>query len=599
MGNERSAPRGLEIDEKSVEITDFWVHYTAHMNDYNTDKVSVFISEPSLHYNASFGNPSPLEKAAKNLMLYRHPCILKYISSWFKGSKFFLTTEQVKPLIQSIEAQSTLQICMGLYSILRALVFLHEKAFISHNNICGTSVYVTPEGCWKLGGLECLCKSIDAYAFGVLAEDILKLKDSDIPGLLEFKQFCKENLQNSDPELRSKLSNLLLHPFFTHDFMRIYAFLEELPLKCNQEKEMFFGTLITQLRTFPENIVAEQLGRLLLSRIVLLDVTAQEKLLPFILKPRDRKDATDNNLFTVSTFKVHLVPKLLQMFCIRDLSIRLVLLSHFNSFVHAFQVDELKSQVLPELLVGIKDTNDHLVSATLKALAYIVPILGATTVIGGKRGKLFTDGRPHKLNEKETNNSSTDINEFMDSVNAIEKSVNLPERPSPDGGEDKKEVISSITEEEYTWSDWDLQENAASDPHLLISRFSETICQSNGVLVSHSTSEVEDSLLNTNTTEMIESKATKQKLDVLSDISELDIKNSKLSNCSKDEYDYFTDMEPVIKKTQVLHVLEPQILSKSVFDMKASNEVETTDGSNGWDEDLSDWGTEDGEEIKS
>lgn len=249
----------------------------------------------------------------------------------------------------------------------------------------------------------------------------------------------------------------------------------------------------------------------------------------------DRKDATDNNLFTVSTFKVHLVPKLLQMFCIRDLSIRLVLLSHFNSFVHAFQVDELKSQVLPELLVGIKDTNDHLVS----------------------------------------------------------------ERPSPDGGEDKKEVISSITEEEYTWSDWDLQESTTNDPHLLISRFSETICQSNGVLISNSTSEVEDSLLNANTTKIIESKAIKQKLDILSDISELDIKNSKLSNCSKEEYDYFTDMEPVIKKTQVLHILEPQILSKSVFDIKASNEVETTDGSNGWDEDLSDWGTEDCEEIKS
>lgn len=146
-------------------------------------------------------------------MLYRHPCILKYISSWFKGSKFFLTTEQVRPLIQSIETQNTLQICMGLYSILRALVFLHEKAFISHNNICGSSIYVTPEGCWKLGGLECICKSkeltssylkkirsyryeravspneditavptnftaIDAYAFGILAEDILKLKDS-------------------------------------------------------------------------------------------------------------------------------------------------------------------------------------------------------------------------------------------------------------------------------------------------------------------------------------------------------------------------------------------------------------------------------------
>ncbi|XP_029049854.1 protein-associating with the carboxyl-terminal domain of ezrin isoform X1 [Osmia bicornis bicornis] len=634
MGNEKSAPSGLEIDEKSVEITDFWIHYTAHINDYNAEKVSVFISEPSLHYNANFGNPSPLEKAAKNLMLYRHPCILKYISSWFKGSKFFLTTEQVRPLIQSIETQNTLQICMGLYSILRALVFLHEKAFISHNNICGSSIYVTPEGCWKLGGLECICKSkeltssylkkirsyryeravspneditavptnftaIDAYAFGVLAEDILKLKDSeDIPGLLEFKQFCKENLQNSDPELRSKLSNVLLHPFFTHDFMKIYAFLEELPLQNNQEKEMFFGTLITQLRTFPENIVAEQLGRLLLSRIVLLDSTAQEKLLPFILKPRDRKDGTDNNLFTISTFKVHLVPKLLQMFCIRDLSIRLVLLSHFNSFVHAFQVDELKSQVLPELLVGIKDTNDQLVSATLKALAYIVPILGAATVIGGKRGKLFTDGRPNKLKEKvkDKDKSNIDTNEFTNSINTIEKTVNLPERPSPDGGEDKKEIVSSIIEEEYTWSDWDVQESTAGDTHPRISlSSSETICQSNDVLILNSTPEIEDTVLNTNVTKTIDSKAIK-KLGILSDISELDIKNSKLSNCSKDEYDYFTDMEPIIKKTQFLHVQQP---SKSVFDMKALNEVETMEENNGWDEDLSDWGTEVGEEIKS
>lgn len=137
---------------------------------------------------------------------------MRYISSWSKGSKFFLATEQVKPLIQSLETQNTLQICMGLYSILRALVFLHEKASVSHNNLCESSIYVTPEGCWKLGGLECLCKftelnssylqkirnyrykkaissnedtivtstsftTIDVFAFGILAEDILKLKD--------------------------------------------------------------------------------------------------------------------------------------------------------------------------------------------------------------------------------------------------------------------------------------------------------------------------------------------------------------------------------------------------------------------------------------
>ncbi|XP_033175382.1 protein-associating with the carboxyl-terminal domain of ezrin isoform X2 [Bombus impatiens] len=598
MGNEKSALNGLKIDEKPVEITDFWTHYMACVNGYNAQRISVFVSEPSLHYNANFGNPSPLEKAAKNLMLYRHPCILKYVSSWSKGSKFFLATEQVKPLIQSIETQNTLQICMGLYSILRALVFLHEKAFVSHNNLCESSIYVTPEGCWKLGGLECLCKfndltssylqkiksyrcekaisinedatitltnftTIDVYAFGVLAEDILRQKDpDDVPSLSEFKQFCKENLQNPDPSLR---------------------------------------TLITQLRMFPENIVAEQLGRLLLSRMVLLDTTAQEQLLPFILKPKDGNDNTDSNLFSISTFKVYLVPKLLQMFCIRDVSIRLVLLSYFNSFVHIFQVDELKSQVLPELLVGIKDTNDHLVSATLKALADIVPILGAATVIGGNRGKLFTDGRPNKLKDnKKTKNS---INaEFVIPTDSIQKVIDLPERPSPDGGEDKKEITSSITEEEYTWSDWDIQETA--DMHARISQSSDAIFQSqsnsNDISISDSTLRITtDAVLNIDKNKTSELKLTKKSAGIISDISELDIKNSKLIDTCKEEYDYFTDMEPVIKKTQILHIQQPQILSKSVFDIKALNGLETSEENNGWEEDLSDWGTEDVHEIKT
>lgn len=45
-------------------------------------------------------------------------------------------------------------------------------------------------------------------------------------------------------------------------------------------------------------------------------------------------------------------------------------------------------------MVGIKDTNEQLVSATLRALADLIPVLGAAAVIGGKRAKLFTDGRP-------------------------------------------------------------------------------------------------------------------------------------------------------------------------------------------------------------
>jgi hypothetical protein len=47
-----------------------------------------------------------------------------------------------------------------------------------------------------------------------------------------------------------------------------------------------------------------------------------------------------------------------------------------------------------QLLLGIKDTDDTVVAATLKALACLVPILGGSTVIGGTRLKLFTNGMP-------------------------------------------------------------------------------------------------------------------------------------------------------------------------------------------------------------
>ncbi|KAL2713553.1 protein-associating with the carboxyl-terminal domain of ezrin isoform X1 [Vespula squamosa] len=633
MGNEKSALNGIEIDEKAIEVTDFWTQYSANVQNYNSQKVSVFNSEPSLHYTASFGRPTPLERIAKNLMLHRHPCILRYISSWHKGSKFFLCTEEAKPLIQVIDAQNALQICVGLYSIACALVFLHEKALASHNNVCSGSIYITPEGCWKLGGFEYLCKfseatstyyqkirnyryeratcpnedinalidsrnlaSIDIYAFGVLAEDILKLKHADnIPALTEFQEFCKKNLQSSDASLRCKLSKVLQHPFFTHDFIKIHGFLEELPLKTNEEKEVFFTNLVNDLKAFPEDVVAEQLGRSLLSRIVLLDQTAQVKFLPYVLKPRDENDDIENSVFSTPVFKTYLIPRLLQIFCIRDVSIRLLLLLHFKSFVHTFQTDELKSQILPELLVGIKDTNDHLVCATLKALAEVVSILGAATVIGGKRAKLFTDGRPNKIKEQKENKIATTIkNNNSDTIASIDMNeieLHLPERLSPDGGEDKKESSFTFADEESTWSDWDAHDANIDQSNVQNMQQITQIATPNVTNVSDSPSSIIKSEVN---------KYTK-KVE-MSDISQLDIKHSKSMKSTIDDYDFFTDMEPIIKKTHVLHVQdEKEILStysKSIFDVKLSHiTLQESEDNDGWSEHLGDWDIEDTKEL--
>lgn len=65
MGNEKSVINGLKIDEEPLEMTDFWIHYSATINHSNLQNLSLFISDPSLHCAPSFGKPSPLERATK------------------------------------------------------------------------------------------------------------------------------------------------------------------------------------------------------------------------------------------------------------------------------------------------------------------------------------------------------------------------------------------------------------------------------------------------------------------------------------------------------------------------------------------------------
>lgn len=326
-------------------------------------------------------------------MLHRHPCILKYISSWNKGSKLYLAVDYVKPLAHVISTQTTLQICIGLHSILKAIAFLHEKAFASHNNVCSACVYVTQDGSWKLGGLEYLCRfqdlsqdylnktrshryekaidpnedkhsktpdyfksgAIDKYSFAVLVEEVLRKKtNTEIPCLEEFRQFCKNELQHQTPSQRPSFSSVLKHEFFTHNFIVIYSFLTELPLKMDAEREEFFTTLCSKLRTFPEEIVARQLGELLLSRLVLLDRTAQNLLLPFIFVPKSVEN--EGHIFSETTFKQIIVPKLLHIFRVRDAQIRLLLLSHFRSFVGYFTKEQLQNHILPEVIINARLT---------------------------------------------------------------------------------------------------------------------------------------------------------------------------------------------------------------------------------------------------
>lgn len=72
----------------------------------------------------------------QNIMVYRHPCIIKYVASWKKGLKCYLATERVQPLAQVLPSLTSLQICIGLQNILKALVFLHDSVSTAFSTKC-------------------------------------------------------------------------------------------------------------------------------------------------------------------------------------------------------------------------------------------------------------------------------------------------------------------------------------------------------------------------------------------------------------------------------------------------------------------------------
>ena len=127
----------------------------------------------------------------------------------------------------------------------------------------------------------------DVYSLGVLVDEVLETsndKHDDITTL--FHQMAKQHLQSQDQTNRPSLSNILEHGYFRdQDYLHIVAFLTDLPLKEFEQRKYFFTGLTERLFSLPEKIIAAQLSSLLLSRMVLLDLTAVQYFIPNMLTP--------------------------------------------------------------------------------------------------------------------------------------------------------------------------------------------------------------------------------------------------------------------------------------------------------------------------
>lgn len=111
------------------------------------------------------------------------------------------------------------KICLGIHSLIKTVHFLHSNS-ITHNNLSLSSVYVTKDGRWVLGGMEFIKSFNDMDAEFISTVDKYIPHDSIPPKDLN-KNTGSNSVESRDCYALGQLLSRIIAPFISPTYIDV------------------------------------------------------------------------------------------------------------------------------------------------------------------------------------------------------------------------------------------------------------------------------------------------------------------------------------------------------------------------------------------
>eukprot|EP01091_Cochliopodium_minus_P013333 TRINITY_DN4272_c0_g3_i3.p1 TRINITY_DN4272_c0_g3~~TRINITY_DN4272_c0_g3_i3.p1 ORF type:complete len:952 (-),score=298.91 TRINITY_DN4272_c0_g3_i3:33-2888(-) len=353
------------------------------------------------------------QNCLRRLKTIKHPNIITYVDGLETEDQISIITEPITTLNSNLPKLEEFPkaISYGIHQVTTAIIFLNSSGFV-HGNLKIDSIFVTPGGDWKLGGLELTCKltedlSILRNHFKVIGEkyippeltsgnfnDVLQNNKSNydcwLLGCFLVNVFSGDFqgaqstrvLKNIPKELTNEYKGLvgppntrafdyfLNSPYFRNSFIQTCLFLENISVKDTNEKDNFFKNLPSLLEEIPENF---QKYKILPELVKALDYGGGNfRVLNPILEIASK--------LTPEEYQASIVPSLAKWFSSQDKSLRLNLLKNISNFSEHLNADLINTQIFPSVERSFRDENPNMREVAVRCVVYLVPKLDKETV---------------------------------------------------------------------------------------------------------------------------------------------------------------------------------------------------------------------------